>query len=206
MLISGKWLSDPTQPFPEVGPYAEISIRELLKWVDLLICWQKENSAWSHDPTARAALLSFSAWCVYGARYRAAGRACIENILIDNGKGGWDHPSLHSIEMTIDHNRNYVYFDNVRYPTRIESDMDDLKKEWISTCQTANLEIVTLNPDLRNLAFKVHMTIHKILMNDEFIHLHGIYRIDRSWLWEWLISATCSETSSTTKTICTSRL
>ena len=89
-----RMLNNPIQPFPEAGPYAEISIRELLKWVDLLICWQKENPSWSHDPTARAALLSFSAWCVYGARYRATGRACIENILTDNGTSGWSHPSL----------------------------------------------------------------------------------------------------------------
>ena len=188
-----KMLNDPAQPFPEIGPYAEISIRELLKWVELLICWQKENPSWLLDLTARIAQLSFSAWCVYGARYRAAGRTCIENILTDNGTVGWGHPSLHSVKMSIDHNQNHIYFDNVRYQTRIEFDTDDLKKEWISTCQTANLQIVASNPDLLDLAFRVHMTIHKTLMNDEFIRLHGIYRIDRSWLWEWLISTTRSD-------------
>ncbi|CAF3688580.1 unnamed protein product [Rotaria sp. Silwood1] len=185
-----KALNDSTQTYIETGPYAEISIRELLKWVELLICWQKQNVSWSHDVTSRLSFLSFSAWCVYGARYRAAGRILIENILTDNGKGGWGRPALHSIKMSIDHNQNYVYFDNIRYPIRLELDNDDdARKEWISTFTAANLETADYDQNIWNLALKLHVTIHRVLMTNEFIHLHGIYRIDRSWLWEWLISA-----------------
>ncbi|CAF4750847.1 unnamed protein product, partial [Rotaria socialis] len=104
-------LHDSTQTLIEAGPYAEISIRELLKWVELLLCWQKQNPLWSQDTTIRAALLSFSAWCVYGARYRATGRRLVENILTDNGRGGWGCPALKNIKMIVNHVEKCVYFD-----------------------------------------------------------------------------------------------
>ncbi|CAF4730142.1 unnamed protein product, partial [Rotaria magnacalcarata] len=31
--------------------------------------------------------------------------------------------------------------------------------------------------------------IHHAILTDQFISSHGIYRINRAWLWEWLVSA-----------------
>ncbi|CAF4073881.1 unnamed protein product, partial [Rotaria magnacalcarata] len=182
-------LHDSTQKLIETGPYAEISIRELLKWVELLLCWQKQNPLWSQDATIRAALLSFSAWCVYGARYRAAGRRLVENILTDNGRGGWGCPALKNIKMIVNHVEKCVYFDNVRHPIRFELDINDPIKEWASMFSTVNMEIVDFDSNLWNIAVQAHLKVHEVLMTNEFIRLHGIYRIDQSWLWDWIISA-----------------
>ena len=182
-------LNDPKQTLIESGPYAEISIRELLKWIDLLICWQKQKPSWSQDTATRAALLSFSAWCVYGARYRASGRQLIQNILTDNGQGGWGLPALQNIKMNVNHAEKYIYFDDIRHPIRFELDIEDPEKEWTSMFATANVEIIDFDLKLWNIAFQTHIKIRKALMTNDFIHLHGIYRIDRSWLWDWIISA-----------------
>ena len=183
-----KVVSDTKQTAVEVGPYAETSIRELLKWVRLLTA-QKCTGLWPQEVTQRATLLSFSAWCVYGARYRAEGRAMVESILTDDGKGGWGRPPLRNIKMTIDPDKNYMDFDTVRYHARVETSVGGPQSEWFAAFTAANLGSVEYDPNLWKPALEVHTAIHKTLLNMEFIRLHGIYRIDRSWLWEWLVSA-----------------
>ncbi|CAF4202116.1 unnamed protein product, partial [Rotaria magnacalcarata] len=51
------------------------------------------------------------------------------------------------------------------------------------------MEIVDFDSNLWNIAVQAHLKVHEVLMTNEFIRLHGIYRIDQSWLWDWIISA-----------------
>ncbi|CAF4694006.1 unnamed protein product, partial [Rotaria sp. Silwood1] len=183
-----KMLNNEEQTLIEMGPYAEISIRELLKWIDL-ITWQAENNLWPSDGIQRTALLSFSAWCVYGARYRHVGRTLVEKILTDDGKGGWGSPALNDIKFTVDHKQNKIFFDNVQCSIRLDSSIDDSENEWNRIINSAELKNVKYDKNLWNLAIQTHQAVHKLMLDREFIYTHAVYRIDRSWLEEWIISA-----------------
>ncbi|CAF5060081.1 unnamed protein product, partial [Rotaria sp. Silwood1] len=183
-----KMLNNEEQTLIEMGPYAEISIRELLKWIDL-ITWQAENNLWPSDGIQRTALLSFSAWCVYGARYRHVGRTLVEKILTDDGKGGWGSPALNDIKFTVDHKQNKIFFDNVQCSIRLDSSIDDSENEWNRIINSAELKNVKYDKNLWNLASQTHQAVHKLMLDREFICTHAVYRIDRSWLEEWIISA-----------------
>ena len=168
-----KAMSDTQQTSVETGPYAETSIRELIKWARLLAA-EKNNGLWPRPINERVALLSFSVWCVYGARYRGDGRAMVERILTDDGRGGWGRPALQNIELMIDLEKNYVHFDTVRFPARVKASIDDPEAEWNEAFAAANLPTISYDRDVLNI---------------DFSRSNGIYRIDRSWLWEWLVSA-----------------
>ncbi|CAF1151526.1 unnamed protein product, partial [Rotaria sordida] len=183
-----KMLNNNEQTLIETGPYAEVSIRELLKWIDL-ITWQAQHNLWSSDGIQRTALLNFSAWCVYGARYRHIGRTLVEKILTDDGKGGWGSPALNNIKFTVDHQQNKFFFDNVQCSIRLDSSIDNSENEWNRIIDSAELKNIKYDKNLWNLAIQTHQTIHKIMLDKEFINKHGVYRIDRSWLEEWIISA-----------------
>ncbi|CAF4415448.1 unnamed protein product [Rotaria sp. Silwood2] len=181
--------NDPKQQSVETGPYAEISIRELLKWVNQLI-WQKQNGKWPNDGQERANMLSFSAWCIYGARYRGVGRDLIENILTDNGKGFWGRPALQTINVHIDQRLNGIFLDDVRCSNRVEiRPIDNPEREWSHYFAMADLKTIKFDSNVWTMACNVHNAVHQTLLKDEFIRLHGIYHIDRSWLWQWLTSA-----------------
>ncbi|CAF3786308.1 unnamed protein product [Rotaria socialis] len=182
-------LYDSRKGFAESGPYAEISIRELLKWVNQLI-WQKQHGCWPTNAQDRGNMLSFSAWCIYGARYRTNGRTIVENILTDNGKGGWGRPALQNISIRVDQKEEKIFLDNIQCSARIKiQPIANPELEWFNVFKMAGLETIKFNADIWTIAFKVHNAVHKMLINIDFIYLHGIYRIDYSWLWHWLTSA-----------------
>ncbi|CAF3864955.1 unnamed protein product [Rotaria magnacalcarata] len=182
-------LYDSRKGFVETGPYAEISIRELLKWVNQLI-WQKQHGCWPTNGQDRGNMLSFSAWCIYGARYRTKGRTIIENILTDNGKGGWGRPALQNISIRVDQKAEKIFLDNIQCSTRITiQPIINPELEWFNIFKMAGLETIKFNADIWAIAFEVHNAVHQTLIDITFIDLHGIYRIDYSWLWHWLTSA-----------------
>ncbi|CAF4290181.1 unnamed protein product, partial [Rotaria magnacalcarata] len=171
--------------FEEIGPYTEISIRELLKWINLLI-WQKEHNEWPSDIGKQCAVLSFSAWCIYGARYRHKGRDRIKQLLKDLE---WPEISIHSIKFNV--NRQYggsITFDDIHCSARVDTTVDNIEQEWARTFQLAGLSI-EFKPNIWNTVFQIHTDIHHAILTDQFISSHGIYRINRAWLWEWLVSA-----------------
>ena len=183
-----KEMFNSNHPFEEVGPYSEISIRELLKWIDLLI-WQYQHGQWSHESSQRAAFLSFSAWCVYGARYRHAGRVRIEKILNDSGKCGWPVPAVYSVRFSINEELEHILFDDIQYPIRMEKIDERPEIEWIRSFKQAGQEDVDFEPNVWKVALEAHKLVHKAILSEIFIRTHGIYRINRSWLWEWLLSS-----------------
>ena len=174
----------------EVGPYAEITIRELLKWIDLLI-WQKTKGPWSSNANERNAWLSFSAWCVYGARYRGSGRILVQEVLTNDGKGGWGGSGLEKkIQFIMDQSRNQINFDNVYCSTLIDVQFLNTHQEWDNIFVTTDLNPVPIFDSIAwDSALKVHKAVHKTVLDSEFIKNNGIYRINMSWLFEWLISA-----------------
>ncbi|CAF0973740.1 unnamed protein product [Adineta steineri] len=181
-------INDPNQKYLEAGPYAEISIRELLKWVKQII-WQKQHGNWPKDGKERGAILSFSAWCVYGARYRGDGRILIKNILTDNGKGYWGNPALETETIRINEKRQEIHFDEIRCSTQIGySPIENPQQEWKRVFTLAGPQIVPFNEQIWSIAVNVHSSICEKMLTEQFILKHGIYRIDYSWLWNWLTS------------------
>ncbi|CAF0986919.1 unnamed protein product [Didymodactylos carnosus] len=174
--------------FEEIGPYAEITIRELLKWIRLVI-WQKEHNQWPNENIQQLPVLSFSAWCVYGARYRKVGRQLIKKILTDPRKCDWPEPALDNVKIKIDQNKNQIYFDDISCTIKIDEQSINIEKEWNRTFKLAGLDDIDYEPNVWKRVLAVHIAIHKQLLTTEFIQQHGIYRIQRSWLWEWLIAA-----------------
>ncbi|CAF3117103.1 unnamed protein product [Rotaria sp. Silwood2] len=181
-----KELFNKEHKFEETGPYAEISIRELLKWISLLI-WQQDHNQWPRDTHGRDAFLSFSAWCIYGARYRQLGRERIQNIITGNCK--WPPVAIHSIKYNVNPDRATLSFDEIECPAQVDSTVDRPEIEWTRTFQMANLDQISFTSDVWDKAFQVHSAIHRAILTENFISAHGIYRIDRSWLWEWLVAA-----------------
>ncbi|CAF3506451.1 unnamed protein product [Rotaria sp. Silwood1] len=173
----------------ETGPYAEMSIRELLKWVNQLI-WRKQNRCWPTNPDRRKTMLSFSAWCIYGARYRDHGRTMIENFLTDNSKGGWDRPALQEIKMHVDQGTNTLFLDDIQCsPHFTVRTITNPQSEWSRNFTMADRKTIPFNSNAWTIASKVHYAVYETLMDVDFIHSHGIYRIDHSWLWQWFASA-----------------
>ncbi|CAF1361581.1 unnamed protein product [Adineta steineri] len=173
--------------FEEIGPYAEITIRELLKWIRLMIR-QKKHNQWPNDNTEQLPILSFSAWCVYGARYRKTGRELIKRILTDPNKCNWPNPALDNIKLKINLHENQIYFDDISCTIKINEQPTNIEKEWNRTFKLAGLNDVEYEPNVWKRVLAVHVAIHKQLLTTDFIQQHGIYRIQRSWLWEWLIA------------------
>ncbi|CAF4794749.1 unnamed protein product, partial [Rotaria sp. Silwood1] len=171
--------------FEEIGPYTEISIRELLKWINLLI-WQKKNNQWPTDIKGQTALLSFGAWCIYGARYRYKGRNRIKEIIKDLE---WPDAAITSIKFRVNQeNNDSINFDNIQCPARLDLKVDQPEYEWNRTFKLTGISIKFM-ADIWKKAFQVHTDIHRAILTDNFISSHGIYRINRAWLWEWLVSA-----------------
>ena len=81
--------------FSESTSYAQVSIRELLKWVSH-IRWY--SSGWIEHRQNRCAILGFEAWANYGARFRREGRKAIQLLLQDKMK--WNVSSLVSPGIT----------------------------------------------------------------------------------------------------------
>ena len=183
-----KEMLDSNHPFEEVGPYSEISIRELLKWIDLLI-WQYRHGQWPREVPQRAALLSFSAWCVYGARYRHAGRVRIEKILNDSTKCGWPVPAIYSVRFSINEQLEQILFDDIQCSIRMEKVDERPEIEWMRSFKQAGHEDIDFEPNVWKTALEAHKSVHKAILSENFIRTHGIYRINRSWLWEWLLSS-----------------
>ncbi|CAF4371858.1 unnamed protein product, partial [Rotaria magnacalcarata] len=98
-------------------------------------------------------------------------RRLVENILTDNGRGGWGCPALKNIKMIVNHVEKCVYFDNVCHPIRFELDINDPIKEWESMFSTVNMEIVDFDSNLWNIAVQAHLKVHEVLMTNEFIRL-----------------------------------
>ncbi|CAF3680158.1 unnamed protein product [Rotaria sp. Silwood1] len=174
--------------FEEIGPYAEITIRELLKWIRLVI-WQKQHNQWPDENLQQLPVLSFSAWCVYGARYRKAGRQTIKKILSDRNKCDWPEPALDRVKIRIDQKENQICFDSIRCTITINEESMNIPNEWNRTFKLASLDDIEYDPNVWKRALAVHIAIHKQLLTTEFIEQHGIYRIQRVWIWEWLIAA-----------------
>ncbi|CAF3665321.1 unnamed protein product [Rotaria sp. Silwood1] len=173
----------------EIGPYTEITIRELLKWVDIFI-WQKNNSSWPSDASERSALLSFSAWCIYGARCRESGRTLIERLLTDKSKCGWGFRSLTEIQITTNPKENRLMFDDVSCSIPANIRIFNPQKEWQRIVDSQDLDCPSsFNQLAWDSAIHVHTKIHQSLFDREFILAHGIYRVNVTWLWEWLKSA-----------------
>ncbi|CAF4262361.1 unnamed protein product, partial [Rotaria sp. Silwood2] len=173
----------------EIGAHAEITIRELLKWVDLLI-WQTINGSWPSDADERFKLLSLSAWCVYGARFRDLGRSLVYNILTDDGHGGWGSPSLEAIKFVIDQKNRQLRFDNVSCAIKMNYEVFNPQTEWIRLFKTADLKAIPFDVHVWESTHKVHVAIHQTILHHDFISAHGIHRINLNWLYDWLISAT----------------
>ncbi|CAF1360682.1 unnamed protein product [Adineta steineri] len=174
--------------FEEIGPYAEITIRELLKWIRLII-HQKQHNQWPDENIEQLPILSFSAWCVYGARYRKTGRELIKTILTDSDKCNWPNPALDNVKMKINLHENQIYFDNISCTIKIDEQSTNIEREWNRTFKLAGLDDIEYEPNVWKRVLAVHIAIHKQLLTTDFIQQHGIYRIQRSWLWEWLIAA-----------------
>ncbi|CAF4036986.1 unnamed protein product [Rotaria sp. Silwood2] len=172
--------------FDEIGPYTEITIRELLKWINLLI-WQKKNGQWPDDIEKQNAILSFGAWCVYGARYRHKGRDQIMKIITDCG---WPSASIYSAKFKFNQQKDYsINFDDIQCPASVDIKIDEPKLEWTRIFRLAGLHSIAFNDAIWKKVFQVHTDIRRAILTEAFISSHGIYRIDQVWLWEWLISA-----------------
>ncbi|CAF1617124.1 unnamed protein product [Rotaria sordida] len=65
------------QTFPEIGPYAEISIRELLRLTSHITLLMKSKIWKPIDTDEGKQLLSSEMWTIYGARFRREGRQAI---------------------------------------------------------------------------------------------------------------------------------
>ncbi|CAF4763759.1 unnamed protein product, partial [Rotaria sp. Silwood1] len=174
----------------EIGPYAEITIRELLKWVDLLI-WEKTKGSGSLDLMGQNSWLSFSAWCVYGARYRDSGRVLVENALNDDGRDASGDSGLkEKIRFIVDPQRKRIGFDNVFCSAPINIQIFNPQKEWDRIYASIELDPVPpFDAIIWDSALKAHTAVHKAVIDSQFIEQHGIYRISILWLWEWLINA-----------------
>ncbi|CAF1367770.1 unnamed protein product, partial [Rotaria sordida] len=174
----------------ETGSYALFTIRELFKWANLLIIY-KQKIDWLEPNDNLSELLSFSAWCVYGARYRREGRKWIEKILTDHFQYT---PTIRKIKPRIDAINNFILFDSdhFRCPLPINSfDIitDQAKLEWDRSFELAGLSSIDYDDNIWQKATALHSAIENEMLNIEFISCHGIYRVDLSWLWEWLTAA-----------------
>jgi hypothetical protein len=172
--------------FDEIGSYTEITIRELLKWINLLI-WQKKNDQWPDDIEKQNTVLSFGAWCIYGARYRHKGRNRIMKIITNCG---WPSASIHSVEFEFNQQIDYsINFDDIQCPASVDIKLDEPELEWTRIFESSGLHSIKFNASIWKKAFQVHTDIHRAILTKTFISSHGIYRIDQAWLWEWLVSA-----------------
>ncbi|CAF1156114.1 unnamed protein product, partial [Adineta ricciae] len=179
-------MNDPSKnELIERGPYVTNSIRELLKWIDHLN-WQRENESWPTNDHECLSMLSFNAWCIYGARCRTIGRQLIINILTDYQRGGWGNPLNENPSIRIGLKQQKIYFDHISCPVQIQSSLlQNSHDQWTSIFR----ETIPFNQSIWSLALEIHITVYKALMDEDFIRLHGIYCIDQSWLYHWLHSA-----------------
>ena len=95
--LYSKSVSCDSPVFVERTSYAQVSIRELLKFVDHL-GWFVSSGGWSRDPgenDMKREIVSMVAWSVYGARFRSSGGDVVRNLIT---RSGWPIPALLSAQ------------------------------------------------------------------------------------------------------------
>lgn len=166
--------------FPELEAYAEISIRELLKWVEHLCWYKKGEDKWPR--TSEDRILSFEAWGIYGSRFRGSGRSQIEDQI---KVCGWPPPEISvrqwHVNKSPEKRQAQLVLDDIALSIKIP--MMTVVDKWTKTLQTP------FDPMLWPKVEKAHISTLELFIDDKFIKTHGLYYISESWVWEFLVEA-----------------
>jgi MoxR-like ATPase len=148
----------------EIGPYGEVTIRELLKWADSLKCWATPTT----DIKLLVSSLAFEAWCVYGARFRNFGRQVVASCI--NGMDKWTRLSPRVSSWRLD-SGSVLSVDDIE--VRISGG-------------GYKLALPTINSDIVHAAKQIHNQVIQLVWSQEFILEHGFFSTAQDWLQDWL--------------------
>lgn len=166
----------------ERAGYAEVSIRELLKFVNHMVWYRRaEPTQWPLGESYRADLLrkrvvGFIAWCVYGARFRATGQGFVR-ALISSPKVGWWDSSAATIEWDV--NDSEVVIGGVSVPrTRVDYP-ERIRQAWLALRSD-----VPLKPSWFEIACATLSCFVALAWQRSFISENGVYCVTASWALE----------------------
>lgn len=180
--------------------YAEVSIRELIKWTKHILLGQQHTPDSSAAATAGAdspdqaavstaavseQLLSDTAWAVYAARFRtAAARAVVAQLLTEKG---WPAPPLSS---TLGNASDSMDFDvSIKDGSRTVRLGGTAALHWQPTkhYNLTDTETARQLPEVMlQAAAAAHAAVVQLTSQAHFVQVHGVYQVHQSWLQHWL--------------------
>ena len=168
--------------FPERGPYGQISIRELLKFVNHLQ-WYAGNRIW--NDSSITTLLAIEAWYIYGARFRSTKARQHVKDLITQDKGWKFAPSALAASPTWEWVGRGAARKLAIGAATVHAPEEDSQA-------LANTHIATLPENQRQrwgatieLICRGHTAAVGFLAQRRTIEQHGIVAISKSWLRHW---------------------
>ncbi|CAF1634116.1 unnamed protein product [Rotaria magnacalcarata] len=183
------------QTFPEIGPYAEISIRELLRLTSHIALLMKMNIWKSINTDEGKQLLSSEMWTIYGARFRRKGREVISETMKDMGFV-YDLHHNQSTTVTLKIKDDSIDFDsthslqrNLIEKSALESDSTQYAVNIFTSFKFEELEN-KLNIEkleiLTKEAASIHSHIQHTCFDSKFINDNGLCNVQQIWLKQWL--------------------
>ncbi|CAF4810853.1 unnamed protein product, partial [Rotaria sp. Silwood1] len=183
------------QRFPEIGPYTEISIRELLRLISHIALLQKSEIWKPFDTNEGKQLLANEMWTVYGARFRREGREIIHNIMKKNGFV-CDLFQDQSTTITMNIKDDCIDFDSthrlhrnpnkqINFESSCIQDAIDIFTLFDFHKLRSHLDMTKLE-SLTEIAGKVHSFIKQKSFEAKFIEQYGLYNVQQTWLKQWL--------------------
>ena len=175
--------------FLQVAAYSEVSIRELLKWVKLILqelhMDRKTTSVKGHGVPPQ--LLSDTAYAVYAARFRTSdARVAITQLY--TSKIGWPMPAMTSAAE--------LSARGAGHETSIKAVYKVLSMQWLepSSCSRRNdsptaitgSSASVLPAEVLEATEAAHAIVVKLAARFDFIDEHGLYFVQKSWLEQWL--------------------
>lgn len=173
----------------EKKPYAEVSIRELLKVVDHLR-WYIANGCWPASASELTAIIVFEAWGVYGARFRALGRDAVLRQIeaqwhtrplmdVEDGPGKWA-VSEREVKLGSVHNVHVAEFSEGSAAVK-ERALKTLVYGAMHAAPQLNLQASD-----QTKAVQLHLLLRRNLANSAVAQAGngvGLYDVSESWLY-----------------------
>ena len=168
-----------SESFVEWEPYSEITVRDLLKFIELI----KKSIDTELKNLHKIPLFYDIAKCVYSARFRRDGKNCIEEIIkLSESSEVNDAPEKETCDWSIN-DEEMKLNDVVCKREKNKHFKSDLyyKTEWEYRFDKKNFDINFIKNFI-----EIHTDIEYLCIEKSFIANYGLYMINNEWLWDWI--------------------
>jgi hypothetical protein len=199
----------------QVTAYAEVSIRELIKWTKHMLLGLQHTNQQQHAPdstntSATAAddrsvdqdaaspmvvpeqLLSDTAWAVYAARFRTPAARAVVTQLVSDRK--WPAPHLSSTSGSTDSSSSSSSGSSSLHVSVTDNSRtvqlgSTATLHWQQRKHFDALDAAALQQlpeEVVQAAAAAHAAVVRVASQAHFVLSHGIYQVQQSWLQHWL--------------------